>query len=282
MAFHKARRLCRQLFRGGGGFPGGLCAMSGGLLCPLLVLLSQPLFLPVAFEGAFRELRVLLSGGVEMIVRLGLDKLRLGPAHRFCRVLPDFALYKPGAVPQAGLAHKLRAVGPLGSYIFLLHLKNLAMHKAVDGAPGHTARPFHRAGLFGWFLFCQLFSGGPQLFPLFFHAELAGGGLFLLAFLSEFGLGRLWDTLSRSSLSRCPGLLFRASPKSRAARIGGPAPGVSGACLRPGLRAWFIRFSFHFSYPPGGWSAGYKSPPWGNGQQTGWSHSHKTAGPRRN
>ena len=60
------------------------------------------------------------------------DKLRLGPAHRFCRVFPDFALYKPGAIPQAGLAHKLGAVGPLGSHIFLLYLKNLAMHKAVE------------------------------------------------------------------------------------------------------------------------------------------------------
>ena len=201
-----------------------------------------------------------------MIVRCPFDIPGLGFLNGFRRVFPDFTLYKPGAIPQAGLTYKLGTVGPLGAYIFLLHLKNFAMHKAVDGAPGHMAHPFHRTGLFGRFLFCQLFSGGPQLFPLFFHAELAGGGLFLLAFLSEFGLGRLRDTLSRSSRLTGPGLFFRASPKSRAARIGGPAPGVSAACLRPGLRAWFIRFSFRFSYPPGGWSAGCRSPPWGNGQ----------------
>ena len=31
MPFHKAHGLLRQLFRGGGGFPGGLCPLSGGL-----------------------------------------------------------------------------------------------------------------------------------------------------------------------------------------------------------------------------------------------------------
>ena len=53
MAFHKARRLYRQLFRGGGGFPGGLCPLFGGLLCPLLVLLLVALFLPVPGEKVF-------------------------------------------------------------------------------------------------------------------------------------------------------------------------------------------------------------------------------------
>ena len=196
---------------------------------------------------------MLLGGGVEVIVRRPFDIPGLGLLYRPGRVLPDFPFYKPGAMPQYGLANKFGAVGPLGAHIFLLHLENFSMYKTMNRAAGHPACTLYRAGLFRRLLSCQLFLCLFYLSALLFHAELGCRRLFLLAFLPEFGLGRLRDTLSRSSRLTGPRLLFRASPKSRTARIGGPAPGVSAACLRPRLRAWFIRFSFHCSYPPGGW-----------------------------
>ena len=162
------------------------------------------------------------------------------------------------------------------------------MHKAVDGAASHLPRPFHGAGLFQRFLFCQLFLCRLQLFAPLFHTELTGGGLLLLAVLSEFGLGRFRDTLSRSAVCLRPGL-FPGASLGRAGgspgpglllpefclgglwdtlsrSIGGPAPGSMTARLRPRLRPFITGSPFHFSCPPGGWSAGYKSPPWGNGQ----------------
>ena len=129
---------------------------------------------------------MLLGGHAEVIVCRGLDIFGLGPLDGLCRVFPDFPLHKPGAMPQGGLAHQLGAVGPLGAYIFLFHLVELAMYKAVYAPSGGSCRLTDRAFLFGRLLFCQLFLGGLQLFPLLFHAELAGGGLFLLAFLPEF------------------------------------------------------------------------------------------------
>ena len=45
-ALHKPSGPGCQLFRGGGCFPGGFCALFCGLLRPLLVLPSKPLFLP--------------------------------------------------------------------------------------------------------------------------------------------------------------------------------------------------------------------------------------------
>ena len=67
-----------------------------------------------------------------MIVCRPFDIPGLGFLNCLCRVLPDFLLHEPGTVAQDSLAHKLGAVGPLGAYIFLFHLKNFAMHKAVD------------------------------------------------------------------------------------------------------------------------------------------------------
>ena len=72
---------------------------------------------------------MLLGGHAEVIVRRGLDIFGLGPLDSLCRVLTDFLLHEPLAMPQAGLAHQLGAVGPLGSHVFMLHLVNLAMHK---------------------------------------------------------------------------------------------------------------------------------------------------------
>jgi hypothetical protein len=107
-----------------------------------------------------------------MIVRRGLDIFGLCLADGLCRVFPDFPLHKPGAPPQDGFSHQLGAVGPLGAYVFLFHLKNLAVHKAVDGAASGPAYPPHRAGLFGRLLFRQLLLCLFQLLPALFHAEL--------------------------------------------------------------------------------------------------------------
>ena len=166
--------------------PGGFCALFCGLLRPLLVLPSKPLFLPVPGKIVFGKLRVLLCGGVEMIIRRRFLIPGLGPAGRPCRMLPDFALYKPGAMPQDNLPGKLRTVGPFRSYIFLLHLVELAMHKAVNAPSGGPRRLTDRAFLFGRLLLCQLFPGGLPFFAPLFHAELGCRRLFLLAFLPEF------------------------------------------------------------------------------------------------
>ena len=53
MALHKPGGPGCQLFRGGGCFPGGFCALFCGLLRPLLVLPSKPLFLPVPGKTSF-------------------------------------------------------------------------------------------------------------------------------------------------------------------------------------------------------------------------------------
>ena len=120
-----------------------------------------------------------------MIVRRGLDIFGLGPLDSLCRMLPDFLLHKPLAMPQAGLAHQLGAVGPLDPHVFLFILINLAMHKTVGGPASGPAYPPHRAGLFGRLLFCQLILCPFQLFPALLHAELGRGGLLLFAFLTE-------------------------------------------------------------------------------------------------
>ena len=219
MPLHKACVFRPGLFRSGGGLFGGACRSR---LCrlprPLLILLFQAVLAPHLGNRIAGHFRVLLGGHAEVIVRRSLNILGLGPLDSLCRVLPDFLLHKPLAMPQAGLAHQLGAVGPLGADVLLLHFKNFPMYEAMDGAASGPAYPPHRAGLFGRLLFCQLILCLFQLFPALFHAELAGGGLFLLAFLAEF---RPMDTLSRST---------------------------------PGLRACrFIRFLLHASSPPGGW-----------------------------
>ena len=252
MPLHKAHRLGRQLFGGGGGLFSGHGPLAGGLLCPLLVLLAEPPFLPVAGQGIFRELRVFLGGGVKLIVRRSLAIPGLGPPDGPRRVLPYAPPHEAGALAERGLAQKLGVMGPLGAYIFLLYLVNLPMHKAVDGAPQGPARPFDGAGFLLGFLLCQLALCRLQLLPALFHTELGRGGLFLPALLPEFGL---WDTLSRSA----PGLFFRASPGLRARSPLGR--GLLRAHTGP--RASLIP-PRHLSNPPGGWSEDRKSPHGGN------------------
>ena len=89
-------------------------------------------------------------------------------------------------MPQGGFTRPLGTVGSLGAHILLFHLKELAMHEAVNRTASGPAHPPHRAGLFGWLLLCQLIFGRLQLFPALFHAELRSGGLLLFAFLPEF------------------------------------------------------------------------------------------------
>ena len=191
------------------------------------------MLLPVAGKGIFRQLRVLLRGGVKMVVRRVLGIAGLGLAYHFCRMFPDFTAHKARAMPQRGFSHKLRTVCAFRADIFLFHFKNLAMHEAVNGTTGNTAYAFHRAGLFRRLLLRQLLPGLFQLFALGLHAELCRRSLLLLALFAELGLR---DTLSRSAGSLRPGLF--------------PVRGVGG--LRPSLLLGFIRFSFHSSYPPGG------------------------------
>ena len=186
MPLHKARNLRPGLFRGGGGLFGCACRSR---LCrlprPLLILLFQAVLAPHPGNGVAGHFRVLLGGHAEMIVRRGLDIFGLGPLDSLCRVLPDFLLHKPLAMPQAGLAHQLGAVGPLDPHVFLFILINLAMHKTVGGPASGPAYPPHRAGLFRRLLFCQLILCPFQLFPALLHAELGRGGLLLFAFLPE-------------------------------------------------------------------------------------------------
>ena len=211
--------------KGWGVFPGPSRALLCSLLCLLAILPAEPLLLPVAGKRIFRQRRVLLCGGVKMVVRRVLGIAGLGLAYYFCRMFPDFTAHKAGAMPQRGFSHKLRTVCAFCADIFLFHFKNLAMHEAVNGTTGNTAYALYRAGLFRRLLLFQLFALG-------LHTELCCRSLFLLALFAELGL---WDTLSRSVGSLRPGLF--------------PVRGVGG--LRPSLLLGLIRFSFHSSYPPG-------------------------------
>lgn len=99
-----------------------------------------------------------------MIIRRRFLIPGLGPANCPGRVFPDFAFYKPGAMPQDNLPGKLRAVGPFGSYIFLLHLVELAMHKAVNAPSGGPRRLTDRA-FFVWAASAlPAFPGRPPVF----------------------------------------------------------------------------------------------------------------------
>ena len=183
MPLDEAHRLGSGSFRGGGSLFCCLCRPSSGSLPRLLAVLP---FLPKPFPGTLLQLRVLLGGHAELMIRRSLDIFGLRPLDSLCRVFPDFLLDEAGAMPQGGFTRQLGAVGPLGAHILLFHLKELAMHEAVNGAASGPAHPPHRAGLFGWLLLCQLIFGCLQLFPALFHTELGRGGLFLLALLPEF------------------------------------------------------------------------------------------------
>lgn len=183
MPLDEAHRLGSGSFRGGGSLFCCLCRPSSGSLPRLLAVLP---FLPKPFPGTLLQLRVLLGGHAELMIRRSLDIFGLRPLDSLCRVFPDFLLDEAGAMPQGGFTRQLGAVGPLGAHILLFHLKELAMHEAVNGAASGPAHPPHRAGLFGWLLLCQLIFGCLQLFPALFHTELGRGGLFLLALLPKF------------------------------------------------------------------------------------------------
>ena len=119
MPLDKAYRLGPGLFRGGGGLFRRLCRPSPGGLPRLLALLP---FLPKLFPGILPQLRVLLGGHAEMMIRRSLDIFGLRPLDSLCRVFPDFLLNEPGAMPQDGFTRQLGAVGPLGAHVLLLHL----------------------------------------------------------------------------------------------------------------------------------------------------------------
>ena len=59
----------------------------------------------------------------------------------FFQLLQDVYKRQPLAMPQAGLAHQLGAVGPLGADVLLLHFKNFPMYEAMDGAASGPAYP---------------------------------------------------------------------------------------------------------------------------------------------
>ena len=203
MPLDEAHGPGRQLLRGDCRFFSGLGPLLGGLPCLFGILPLDLLLLDQPGQGVAPHFRVLLGGHAVVIIRRGLDVPGLGLADSLGRVLPDFLLHKPLAVAQGGLAHQLGAVSALGAHIFLLHLENLAMHITVNAAAHRPGHPANRAGRLGRFLFRQLFLGLLQLFTPLFHAELAGGGLLLLALVPKLGLGGLRDILSRSG----PGLI---------------------------------------------------------------------------
>ena len=134
-----------------------------------------------------------------LIVRRSLDVLGLGSLDGLGRVLPDSLFYMARTVPQNRLAHQLGAVSALGAHIFMLHLIDFPMHKAMHTAQRRPARTLHGAGTLGRFLLRQLAPGLIQLFTPLFHTELGLRRLFLPALVSELGLR---DILSRSAVTR--------------------------------------------------------------------------------
>ena len=87
MTFDKFHCPGSQAFCGCGSFPSRsralLCSLLCSLLCLLAVLPAEPLLLPVAGKGIFRQLRVLLCGGVKMVVRRVFGIAGLGLAYHF-------------------------------------------------------------------------------------------------------------------------------------------------------------------------------------------------------
>ena len=98
-----------------------------------------------------------------------------------------------------GLRRQLGTVCALRADIFMLDLIELAMHKAVDAVSGGMGKALDRAGLFRWFLLCQLLPGGVQLLAPALHPQLGRRRLLLPAFSAELGLR---DILSRSVVTR--------------------------------------------------------------------------------
>ena len=199
MPFDESHRPGRQLFRGGSRFLCGLGSVLGGLPRLFRILLLDAPLLQIPGKGPLVQLGMLQSRRPKLIVRRGLDMPGLGLADCFCRVFPDGLFYMAGSMPQNGLAHQLGSVSALGAHIFMLHLIDFPMHKAMHTAQRRPARTLHGAGTLGRFLFRQLAPGLIQLFTPLFHTELGLRRLFLPALVSELGLR---DTLSRSALTR--------------------------------------------------------------------------------
>ena len=233
--------------RGGGGFSRRLCALLGGLPLLFLILLFQLVLIPLAGEGVFHSLRVLLGQLAGLVVGLGFEIAGLGVSGGPGRMGADALFHKPRPAPQGGLAHHFRAVSALGAHVILLHLKELTVDIAMHPPPGGPAHPFDGAGPLGRFLVCQLLPGRLQLAAPFLHAELGLVQPLLCAFLPE-----LLASLTRSVLA--------------------------GAGAGSGL----IRRFVHRPCPPAWWSAGHTARyPWGSDPQRGWRYRHRTAGPRR-
>ena len=203
------------------------------------------------------------------MIRRSLDVFGLRPLDSLCRVFPDFLLDEAGAMPQGGFTRQLGTVGSLGAHILLFHLKELAMHEAVNRTASGPAHPPHRAGLFGWLLLCQLIFGRLQFFPALFHTELGRGGLFLLALLPKLRRRKLRFGSFGGAAAKIRPLRCSSSPHKVFRLCGAPhvldtlsrsglRPGPAGGALIslwPGLslRAGPICFSLHSSNPPGGW-----------------------------
>ena len=195
---HHPHRLFHQLLRSGGGLFGGPGPLLGGLprLFPILPFQLFPV--PQTGGGAFERFRLFLGQLAGLIIRLGLDKLGLGAGGGPGRAGSDALLGKAHHLPAHHLAHQLGAVSALGSHILMLHLVELAMHKAVYPMPGGPAHPPEGAALLGGLLVRQTVPGRFQLVPPLFHLELGLGGTLLLAFHAELGLFLLLATLARS------------------------------------------------------------------------------------
>ena len=199
MPLDEAPRPDSQPLRGDSRFLGGLGPMLGGLPRLFRILLLDVPLLQIPGDHALIQLGVFQSRRPELIIRRGLNMPGLGLADCFCRVFPDGLFYMARTMPQNRLAHQLGAVSALGAHIFMLHLIDFPMHKAMHTAQRRPARTLHGAGTLGRFLLRQLAPGLIQLFTPLFHTELGLRRLFLPALVSELGLR---DTLSRSALTR--------------------------------------------------------------------------------
>ena len=195
---YHTHRLFHQLLRSGGGLFGGPGPLLGGLPRLFPILPFQLFLVPQPGGGALERLRLFLGQLPGLIVRLRLDKLGLGAGGGPGRAGSDALSGKAHHLPAHHLAHQLGAVSALGSHILMLHLVELAMHKAVYPMPGGLAHPPEGAALLGGLLVRQTAPGRFQLVPPLFHLELGLGGALLLAFHAEFGFFLLLATLARS------------------------------------------------------------------------------------
>lgn len=174
-----------------------------------------------------------------MIIRRRFLIPGLGPAGRPCRMLPDFAFYKPGAMPQDNLPGKLRAVGPFDSYIFLFHLVELAMHKAVNAPSGGPAAL--RIGPFclGGFCFASFSWAASRFSPRFSMRSLDAAACSRWLFCRNFDFGTLCPEVP-AALGSC------SEPAPKAEPPGSAAPFPGSVCVWASGRGLFgFRFILH-------------------------------------